>query len=414
MKSKSIKYVVTLLLVVVFIPLIASSSDQGIKKINDDLYVGKKDDLYFVMEKLGDDNIDFWIKYIENQKGKVETRIKESNNLDKDEELKFENILDGIKPFEASLLNDFYKKNDIWIAYATIKPIAEKTFNIQLEQEGDIEMVFSVGADKETPFFSHMGIFRAFEFIDKNDKKHKNLSMYLHSFAAQVINLVYKNKEYMITKPMKIMQNIMEENLHEDALCIVNEFADSVNKKALEKQLHESKATEQLLENFSIEVLQPLDNDLLASINKFIKKNKRKFLVIDLSKNTLNCINGVVKKDKKLIQDKKDEILLCVKNTQDTLKSLIYSTKEKIELATDKIAGKKIVFYSAMPETGESLKKKDYIQLTFKSGEKVSFKVPGFYYHPYLFGSHLPTTIIDAKSLADFFKLDAQEDFIKF
>ena len=107
---------------------------------------------------------------------------------------------------------DYYQEadNDIWVAYATTKKIISPSTAIEFNKKKDIEMVCAVATTQKIPFSTHMGIFRTLEI--PKDKQHKNLSIQLHSFAAQVTELLYA-KQFMITRPHPVMLDILKQKL---------------------------------------------------------------------------------------------------------------------------------------------------------------------------------------------------------
>ena len=180
--------------------------DRDIIRVSKDMFVGKKkipyknsngtlneegDDVYFVFEKLTEDNIYFWQEY-----NRQQSRDKHPA---------------GTVSFKISLdlLANNNMKSDIWIVYAThADPRKENRWNSK------IEMTCSVLLNKETPITTHMGISRNFSSQAPN-RSHLGLSVELHAFAANAYNLLslhdtrYQKKKYMITNPEKEMSDIL-------------------------------------------------------------------------------------------------------------------------------------------------------------------------------------------------------------
>jgi hypothetical protein len=214
------RVIIALACSIITIPLTASD----INKISNDLYVGHKGDLHFVFERVSPDNIVFWNTYIQNQ-------TKNIHNILPPE------FTSPFSSFKKSL--KYYLNDDVWVAYATTEKITKKSADIPLNLTGDIEMAVPIMTNNNIPFYTPMGIIRAIEFIEfKNTNKwtsssgkllapfkaqfspHKNLSLQLHSFVAQAIKMIYGNKEYLLTRPVKAMSDIFQKNLPEEAVWI--------------------------------------------------------------------------------------------------------------------------------------------------------------------------------------------------
>ena len=201
---------------------LASALQQvsAITKINNNLYVGHEDDLYFGFERVTKDTIDFWKNYVKKQYALQSETIK---NLKGTQYSKVGKTLGdartGIGSFENSL--GYYDRAEVWIAYVTTKKIDTMAKNISAK--GFIEMAVPVLTEADIPFYTPMGIFRAIEFYEASpfyDKKipvHKDLAMRLHSFVAQAIKRVYGNKDFFITKPIIKMAEIMQAKLPKES-----------------------------------------------------------------------------------------------------------------------------------------------------------------------------------------------------
>lgn len=244
------------------------ASLKSIAKINDHLYVGKKGDLYFALERVTSATISFWKDYAQCQLSqskdiveKITTMLEALKPLDnfknylfklykkqdKDayillaQKLNIPNVLyyqpEKPKNFElfeqqweatvAKLFHivsvyetiqsfleilDYYQEidHDIWVTYAATKKITAISTAMEFNKNKDIEMVCGVATTQKIPFSTHMGIFRTLEI--PKDKQHKNLSIQLHAFAAQVIQSLYA-KQLMITRPHPVMLAILEQQL---------------------------------------------------------------------------------------------------------------------------------------------------------------------------------------------------------
>lgn len=190
-------------------------TNNSIVKVNEGKYVEKRGELYFVFEKVNPENKELWKEYLTEQKREAAKNAKGTNkNM-------FDASVNSIRACENSIFAvSKNKKDELWFTYVTTKDVTDKSlFPVS---KGEIEMACSVMTNKDIPFTTHIGIFRAVEFLEKKFISHKDLAMQLHSFAAKVVNLEYANKEYMITNPMKLMREIMVKNL-ESSLVIGTE-----------------------------------------------------------------------------------------------------------------------------------------------------------------------------------------------
>ncbi len=202
--------------------------DFKIIRFNEEMFIGKRkmqyketdgyakdqDNVYFVFEKLTDENFNFWEAYFIEQRDTAFHFEVPADTLNG--EMKSVPIRDGIVAFKYSL--DLAARSDtkqtIWIAYVTRKdprqPNALSSY--------DIEMIVSVFIDKDSPITTHMGIARNAEYFRFDMQPHVDLAMKLHSFSATVSNMLYGGKQYMTTKPASDMRNIMLQHFKENKL----------------------------------------------------------------------------------------------------------------------------------------------------------------------------------------------------
>lgn len=209
------------------------TSFQGLKKLNDYLYIGKKsDDLYLVMERI-DDGVPgaqsrqkFWNTYYnyENKHYARDYLLKwVEGYVPKNEGyLQYKGSRDSFsRQFHSGLVSmgeSFQYKTDsqLWVAYATCVPIAQAS---DIDGKGEvIEMVLPVMTSPDAPMTTHMGINRSFGYmLDKlkgQDRTiHRGISMDLHSFAAKCILDQTPDKQYMISAPVPEMTRIIEKSM---------------------------------------------------------------------------------------------------------------------------------------------------------------------------------------------------------
>ncbi len=218
----------------------------GVKKVNEYLFIGKKEPgLFFVMERVDlsvpNSRLDFWTQYVlEEKKNHDRYRQEWANDRIPNKEgfirfeSRFQNLNGGLTSFESSVKNHNLN-NELWIAYTSAKEI-QKADEITPD---DVEMMVTILTDKDSPMVIHMGITRCFHYLLKametertresrkklteeqrqergitipsedEFKLHGSLSMGLHSFAAKVMRIRDEKKLYMITAPVPKMTEIM-------------------------------------------------------------------------------------------------------------------------------------------------------------------------------------------------------------
>lgn len=190
---------------------------KAIKRHNDGLFVQKREpDLYFVMERICDENIRFWARFSRQE-------MKKSGKLyHKSGDITSKYLVTGAMGFRDSLVHyAIYRDmspHELWILYASVKTVKVE---IPCAIE-NLEMTCTISTSSKAPFVTHMGISRTVLFAARkidNLKHHSNISFDLHSFGASVMKLQYPEKTYMITTPMSKMLKIFihhlgEQNVH--------------------------------------------------------------------------------------------------------------------------------------------------------------------------------------------------------
>lgn len=269
---------------------------------------------------------------------------------------------EGISSFPASL--NYYKTNDVWVAFATRNSIKSADFKLNLT--GDIEMAVPVMTNKDIPFYTPMGIFRAVEFYESKKHRskfsvHKNLSMDLHSFVAQAIKAVYGNKDYLITKPVPTMLKIMEKNLSSKTMWIGTPSYREKEKKELEKDFNEVTTALKAISDYEHKKIELLELEkIYSSIDFYFPQNN--------------------------IQE---NLAVQKKNLTKELSSFPLE-KLNMDITT--------------PLLEEDFSKNS-ITLTNRLGKNVSLEMPEFYHHEHMYPG-AKTVIVDIDALAKFMKLD--------
>ena len=215
--------------------------DEDIKSFNCRYKIDSKN-TYFVLEKLCENNIQFWKNY--NKYQHIATVHSSFVKVDKEGTVRY-GISDGIESFKLALeLYNLQNNYDIWIAYCKSTSFIDTNndtllFNLTIEdfarQGGyysnfgginekydNIIITVTMCIDKLSPITTHMGISKNYLYFGgyENFTSPKNISMYIHSFMAKVCNFIYpdshpdsQKKIYMVTKPVKLMRNIIDKSL---------------------------------------------------------------------------------------------------------------------------------------------------------------------------------------------------------
>lgn len=189
-------------------------SYSGVTTISDDLYVGKvADEFYVAIERVDKSNIDMWKQY-----ARIQWFCGQKFHS------KYLPDLGGIEFFKMVL--DQYKKgiikpcNELWIVYASNKPVSSKAqLNVDVFSDKilnpSIEMFCTVITSANALITSHMGMSRTIEAAydleqgSTTRKKHSYQSMYVHSFAAEVFQMINPQKRYMLFTPLPLMRSIV-------------------------------------------------------------------------------------------------------------------------------------------------------------------------------------------------------------
>ena len=211
----------------------------GVKKVSDDLYVGKvAEGFYVAMERVDNNNIERWENYATSQKKKNVGTLK--YRPDKVGVSSFIEVLQKYWGWKHNNIN-----NELWIAYASDIPVAKKA-TLETEENAKnphIEMFFTVVTSPDAFLTSHMGISRTWEAaLDMETAgsariKQADQSMHLHSFAAKVMKMRDPKKIYMLTPPATIMREIILKKMPSNSVFV----GDSLYQAQLEQAAKDPK-----------------------------------------------------------------------------------------------------------------------------------------------------------------------------
>lgn len=171
------------------------------------------DDLYFTMVKVTDLNREFWQNYCNYSSKKqqavdvMKTQMEKVGKKISDHPRRqmAESIGGGMAGFFV-----FPKQEDgveQWVTIASSKPIESN--NIDLN---DVEMTMMVTTKKDSPISIHMGISRNPWQLFK-EKWNKNISMWMHKFAAKAMQQRYPDKTNVASSPIEKMTELFEAEL---------------------------------------------------------------------------------------------------------------------------------------------------------------------------------------------------------
>jgi uncharacterized membrane protein len=170
----------------------------------------KKDNVFFVLEKLSDSNIDFWDKYIESPQ-------EESPQEESQEENNFKTTLELFR----RLPKDSPTSYDMLIAYITIKDP-----NIEIIEHSDIEISVIIITKENIPIMSLIGYCYSLQY----DKllRHKDVYLHLTMFVSSAIRFKYPSVLYIVTKFAPNIQHELcqfVQQIKTDLFILENEFS---------------------------------------------------------------------------------------------------------------------------------------------------------------------------------------------
>ena len=177
-------------------------SETQLVKVTDSLFVAQQtEDLWFVAEKVSNENYDPWNVFVVTQQS---ASVTESSPF-------FKLRLDGMDPLDKfKRCLTFCEKADVWVIYATnVTP--EKTHDKGALSK-HVEMSFACLTQKGVPFQLHMGIARNFLYLRNGQKKHEKISTALHTFAAEAMHSI-DPKTYIISTPLPALTEIFKKTL---------------------------------------------------------------------------------------------------------------------------------------------------------------------------------------------------------
>ena len=398
---------------------------NAIQRIDDELYLGRKGNVHFALERIKFKNISFWTDWVYTQDDRVRGGVKYA-------------IADGTSSFKISLkMADFEGNNHLWIAYASTKKITGKAYNSGIQEEGDIEMAFTVWTKTDIPFFTNIGIFRAVEF-HRRLPSHKGLSMILHSFSAQAIERAYDGlglqKNYMITRPAPVMYDLMKAALPQGSIEVGNmcDHRKALMKKSLIDAYEEdfdSVPLETLSNAFSWRPssIRTLFEEMTAykSFMKGIGRHDKSYYGKTCKRAILDCIGYLTKieaayselneivnsidKGEFLDEEGWKKVDAVIQRSTEKNRAQIQGELVAAMADQKKILQKRLDLYfpkgakdtSAFDDTN----KEGHWVMRLPSGDLVPFERPEFWYHEHL-NNHLPMAIIKQKSLASLTTLE--------
>ena len=211
--------------------------ENKIQLTSDGLYVAKikNQNLWLVMERVDNNNIDSWKRYATVQKDLRVTTF--ASKFEK----KFNDV--GSQHFYKVLHEVPRDKNEVWVAYITSDLNAKSTdisycYNADVLEEyykaiysakqqtafkptkfnEHLKMFFTVTSSPNALVTSHMGISASAE--GSISGRPKGISVDLHSFAAKVMLIRNPDRKYMINAPAFAMEKIMVDSLPKDAVFV--------------------------------------------------------------------------------------------------------------------------------------------------------------------------------------------------
>lgn len=288
LKSKNLCVAIYLMMLAFFIAPVL-----GVQKMSDDFYIGKipgkelrgGKELWLAMERVTDDNIASWKKYIKIQTmprgiGVAFARIDENGKA-----MQKGMLGDGSYHFKAVLDEVSYTENEIWIAYITKASLPQKIPAIpdfhptwgydpvyacensnNLCKGGafmaNLEMFMTVTSSPNALVTSHMGIASSIE--GTLSRRTKGTSVDLHSFAAKVMLERNPHRECMINAPVFAMEKIMIDALPNSVFVGTKEMEEIMKER---QNVNEEEFARKESENIRL-LLKSEAEKFLDSINQ--------------------------------------------------------------------------------------------------------------------------------------------------
>lgn len=256
------------------------------------------DNVYFVFEKLTSKNKHFWEEFCKDQRKNAGSVRTDTGTISIDGGI--DAFLISLNMLECSANNNF----SIWIAY-----VVRNVENFERDNltGNKIEMVFSVFASDESPITTHMGIFRNYRYYISSRRPHIRLSLKLHEFAGYMSKIIYPNVEYMVTNPMKKMQELMRKTFSQGEIWV----GSNIEREKLKNEIKNIEDDETLINSFAdkkdeltindLKKFKSIDNDIINDINKTYEEMKNK------DKNFLfNEVKSAIHDEKEYLEYKKE------------------------------------------------------------------------------------------------------------
>jgi len=197
-------------------------------KITDSLFtVQREEDLWFVAEKVSQENYRAWESFVSILENTIEgdTLLLENSSF----LFQRQNAADPLDKFKRCL--SFFNTSDAWVMYGTnTEPKEEENSNFKcFNLLRSVEIFFACLTQKDVPFQLHMGITRNFLFSLDGHKTHEKISIDLHSFAVEVMSQI-EPKIYVISTPLPKMTQIFKKALQAETYfeCNASENSDTL------------------------------------------------------------------------------------------------------------------------------------------------------------------------------------------
>lgn len=164
----------------------------------DGVVVGE-DKLIFRSELLSRVNCDYWREFCKYQRSQIESKHP---------------LLTGLVAFEEALKNyGSTEKNPYYSLHICFASPTSLDDTGQWPRFSEIEMVLAVFSKPGCPITTHLGITRGANFYGSDKLRHGNISMHLHSFAADTSLRRNPDVKFMVTRPSSMMREILQKNL---------------------------------------------------------------------------------------------------------------------------------------------------------------------------------------------------------
>jgi DNA-binding transcriptional regulator/RsmH inhibitor MraZ len=204
----------------------------------DSKFLLKDEPVYFVMEKLDLWGRKKWASCAEQQeklaKKAMKGKLESGGRFQEYSEAFFLGTLDAlglfrdVMRFQCESKKEGENFHEVWVVYVT--NLDPRTYG-GVPNQNQVEMAMTVSSSGGVPFVLHMGISRWISYMQESEATaplHKDISTFLHGFAAKTMLMQDHTKRFLITTPLDTMRNILGSRLKKATFWVGHNKAGSI------------------------------------------------------------------------------------------------------------------------------------------------------------------------------------------